>query len=133
MVHNHAVVFNPAFKQHEFDGMSFYLLEWVLDDDGYDVRCDLTVQFEQIFPEKVFDTFQEFLDKLEQFQEVRQTLASIFTYKITGCIFVKRNADRYPPEAVDKQHLVYKAVKMECVHYGHRQDSKKQSHANLRY
>nr|CUU99320.1 hypothetical transcript [Hymenolepis microstoma] len=108
MVHNHAVVYNPAFKQYEFDV-----------DDGYDVRCDLTVQFEQLFPEKTFNTFQEFLDKLEQFQE------------LTGCIFVKRNADRYPPEAVDKQHLVYKAVKMECVHYGHRQDSKKQSHANL--
>ncbi|KAM7536315.1 hypothetical protein Aperf_G00000081806 [Anoplocephala perfoliata] len=108
MVHNHAVVYNPAFKQHGFD------------DEGYDVRCDLTDEFERIFPEKSFDTFEEFLNKLQEFQES------------TGCIFVKRNADRYPPEAVDKQHLVYKAVKMECVHYGHRQDSKKQSHTNLR-
>ncbi|KAM3183369.1 hypothetical protein ACTXT7_010475 [Hymenolepis weldensis] len=109
--------FNVA-SRGQFLRVTQYYMD--LDDDGYDVRCDLTVQFEQLFPEKAFDTFQEFLGKLEQFQE------------LTGCIFVKRNADRYPPEAVDKQHLVYKAVKMECVHYGHRQDSKKQSHANLR-
>ncbi|EUB62359.1 hypothetical protein EGR_02812 [Echinococcus granulosus] len=109
MVHNHAVVYNPAFKQHGVD-----------DDDGYDVRCDLTGQFEELFPVKSFNTFDEFLGKLHEFQDA------------TGCIFVKRNADRYPPEAIDKQHLVYKAVKMECVHYGHRQDSKKQTHTNLR-
>uniref|UniRef100_A0A5K3EK87 FAR1 domain-containing protein n=2 Tax=Mesocestoides corti TaxID=53468 RepID=A0A5K3EK87_MESCO len=109
MVHNHAVVYNPAFKQRGVD-----------DDEGYDVRCDLTVQFEEFFPVKSFATFDEFLTKLQEFQDA------------TGCIFVKRNADRYPPEAIDKQHLVYKAVKMECVHYGHRQDSKKPSHTNLR-
>lgn len=70
MVHNHAVVYNPAFKQHGVDGIGCVPKVKLLDDDGYDVRCDLTGQFEELFPVKSFNTFDEFLGKLHEFQDV---------------------------------------------------------------
>ncbi|VDN31914.1 unnamed protein product [Dibothriocephalus latus] len=52
MIHNHEVIYNPAFE----------------DDSNYDVQCDLTDQFEEMFPDKCFDTFDEFWNQLKTFQ-----------------------------------------------------------------
>uniref|UniRef100_A0A0V0J7E6 FAR1 domain-containing protein n=1 Tax=Schistocephalus solidus TaxID=70667 RepID=A0A0V0J7E6_SCHSO len=91
MTHNHEIIYNPAFEE---------------DDSTYDVQCDLTDHFEEMFPEKCFDTFDEFWNKLKEFQAK------------TGSIYIKHNACRWPASALDKAHLVYRVVKIECVHYG---------------
>nr|VZI51417.1 unnamed protein product [Spirometra erinaceieuropaei] len=91
MTHNHEVIYNPAFEE---------------DDNRYDVQCDLTDQFEEMFPVKCFDTFDEFWNRLKEFQAK------------TGSIYIKHNACRWPATALDKAHLVYRVVKIECVHYG---------------
>ncbi|KAL5106185.1 hypothetical protein TcWFU_004578 [Taenia crassiceps] len=143
MVHNHAVVYNPAFKQHGVDGIGCIRQVNPLDDDGYDVRCDLTVpieeaiqypqathlsasddslidynvvydvttQFVEIFSSGRFPTYQDFLVRLEEFQ------------RETGCLYSKRMSNMWPAEAKDKEHLVYKFVIFDCVHFGYTRDN----------
>ncbi len=49
-------------------------LLYVAESESYDVRCDLSAEFEELFPVKSFDTFEEFSDRLQQFQDVRSRL-----------------------------------------------------------
>ncbi|BHF75124.1 zinc ion binding [Sparganum proliferum] len=101
MAHNHAVIYNPAFRQRDPN-----------DEDGYEVRCDLSKEFESSFPVKHFGTYEEFEEQLKKFQTK------------TKSIYIKRNACRWPPDALEKQHLVYRRLKIECVHYGQRKRNK---------
>nr|VZI53606.1 unnamed protein product [Spirometra erinaceieuropaei] len=101
MAHNHAVIYNPAFRQRDPN-----------DEDGYEVRCDLSQEFESSFPVKHFGTYEEFEEQLKKFQTK------------TKSIYIKRNACRWPPDALEKQHLVYRRLKIECVHYGQRKRNK---------
>uniref|UniRef100_A0A0X3NPQ7 FAR1 domain-containing protein n=1 Tax=Schistocephalus solidus TaxID=70667 RepID=A0A0X3NPQ7_SCHSO len=101
MAHNHAVIYNPAFQQRDPN-----------DEDGYEVRCDLSKEFESSFPVKHFSTYEEFEEQLKKFQTK------------TKSIYIKRNACRWPSDAPEKQHLVYRRLKIECVHYGQRKRNK---------
>ncbi|VDN16400.1 unnamed protein product [Dibothriocephalus latus] len=101
MAHNHAVIYNPAFRQRDPN-----------DEDGYEVRCDLSKEFESSFPAKHFGTYEEFEEQLKKFQAKTQS------------IYIKRNACRWPADAPEKQHLVYRRLKIECVHYGQRKRNK---------
>ncbi|VDM30434.1 unnamed protein product [Hydatigera taeniaeformis] len=69
-------------------------------------QMDATEEFKRSIANCPFQSFDDFSDKLQLFQQE------------SGFIFRKRDAIKLPPISPDFQRLVYKRVYYVCIHYG---------------
>ncbi len=119
MKHNHPVPIEEAIQYPQAthlsacdDSREFYLILFFTSFKlEYNVVYDVTTQFVEIFSSGRFPTYADFLVRLEEFQ------------RETGCLYSKRRSNMWPAEAKDKEHLVYKFVIFDCVHFGFTRDN----------
>ncbi|BHF61439.1 hypothetical protein SprV_0100441300 [Sparganum proliferum] len=78
---------------------------------------DFTDAFVNSLQPMYFASFEELKLRMKEFEESSGLQYSI-KRSATGCLLVKRNSIRYPPESPEHRTLVYKSLTYACCHYG---------------